>query len=217
LGLRCGAIAALLLAVAVLGSASAASYIFESLTVKGSGYRSDEIRGQTAPGNGGQKVAETSSGSGRSYDRLELEIDAIRNSINYSREAELEYFPTIYNNRTYDQLWKDTLCARNYDAGALVAEAYTLVEHLERSTEIETIGNESGNLLAAHINSKMIGKAHIGWASVQNKAGTTTTARFLHLGKSAEDVTGVFSIEKYIELLQNSSDSEAQGEWMPCS
>jgi hypothetical protein len=213
--LRCGAIAALLLAVAMFGSASAADYIFESLTVKGSGYRSDEIRGQTAPGNVGQKIAETSSGTGSSYDRFQLEIDAVLNSINYSRDAEFEYFPTIYNNKTYDQKWKDVLCAKNYDAGAQVTEAYTQAEHLQKTTEVIAIGNVSSNYLAAHLNSNVIGKAHIGWASNLNT--TDSFGRFLHIGKSTEDLTGVFSIEKFIELLQNSSNSKGAIDWMPCA
>jgi len=213
--LRCGAIAALLLAVAILGSASAADYIFESLTVKGSGYRSDEIRGQTAPGFEGQKIAEKTSGTGSSYDRFQLEIDRIWNSINYSREAELEYFPIFYNNKTYDQKWKDALCAKNYDAGAQVTESYSQAEHLQKTTEISSIGNTSNNYLAAHLNSNVIGKAHIGWSSNLNE--TDSFGRFVHIGKSTEDLTGVFSIEKYIELLQNSSNSIDGIDWMPCA
>jgi len=215
LGLRCGAIAALLLAVAIVGSASAADYIFESLTVKGSGYRSDEIRGQTAPGNEGQKIAETSSGTGSSNDRFQLEIDRTWNSINYSREAEFEYFPTVFDNKTYDQKWKDILCAKNYDAGAQVSEAYTQAEHLQRTTDISEMGNASGNYLIAHVNSNVIGNAHVGWSSNQN--ATDSFGRFIHIGKSTEDLTGVFTIEKYIELLQNSSDPSDGIDWMPCA
>lgn len=203
--------AALLLAVAVFESASAAGYILESLTVKGSGYRSDEIRAQTAPGSSGQKLAETSSGTGSSNDRFRLEIDPVSNSINYSRDAEFEYFPMAYNNETYDQKWKDLLCMKNYDAGAQVTEAYREAEHLQKTTEIRAIGNASINRLVAEMNSKVIGAAHIGWASNLN-----TTGHFMPIGKSAEDMTGVFSIDRYIELLQNSSGSTG-ADWMPCA
>jgi hypothetical protein len=215
MGLRCGAFAALVLAVAMLGSASAADYIFESLVVKGTGYRSDEISGQTAQGPSGQKLTERISGSGSSSDKTTLELDALQNSINYTREAEFEYFPTSYQTGTYDRKWSDLLCVKNYDAGAVLTEAYNQAEYLQKSTEVGSMGNLSANGLQAQISSKVIGSAHIGWYSRETEPGET--GRYIQIGRSREDLTGVFSIDKYIEIMQNSTNLGLSTQWLPCN
>jgi hypothetical protein len=213
--LKCGAFAALVLAVAMLGSASAADYIFESLVVKGTGYRSDEISGQTAPGPAGQKLTERISGSGSSSDRLTLELDALQNSINFSREAEFEYFPTSYQTGIYDRKWSDMLCVKNYDDGAVLTESYYQAEHLQKSTEIGSMGNLSANGLQAQISSKVIGSARIGWSSGETEPGEK--GRYIQIGRSREDLTGVFSIDKYIEIMQNSTNLGLRTQWLPCN
>jgi len=199
----------------MLGSTSAADYIFESLVVKGTGYRSDEISGQTAPGPAGQKLTERVYGSGSSSDRLTLELDALQNSINFSREAEFEYFPTSYQTGTYDRKWSDTLCVKNYDAGAVLTESYYQAEHLQKSTEIGSMGNLSANGLQAQISSKVIGSARIGWSSRETEPGET--GRFIQIGRSREDLIGVFSIDKYIEIMQNSTNLGLSTQWLSCN
>jgi hypothetical protein len=215
MGLRCGAFAALILAVAIFGSASAADYIFESLVVKGSGYRSDEVSGQTSQGPGGQKLTERISGSGSSIDKMTFELDFLQNSLNYSRHAEFDYFPASYQTGTYDRKWSDLLCVKNYDAGAVLTEAYSRAEHLEKSTEIGSIGNASANGLQAQISSKVIGTAHIGWYS--REIEPREKGRYVEIGRSREELTGVFSIDKYIELMLNSSDLKPSSEWLSCN
>jgi hypothetical protein len=214
-GLRCGAFAALILAVAVFGSASAADYIFESLVVKGTGYRSDEISGQTAQGPSGQKLTERISGSGSTRDKTTLELDILQDSINYSREAEFEYFPTSYQTGTYDRKWSDFLCVKNYDAGAVLTETYNQAEYLQKSTEVGSMGNLSANGLQAQISSKVIGSAHIGWYSKETEPGEK--GRYIQIGRSREDLIGVFSIDKYIEIMQNSTNLGLSTQWLPCN
>ena len=135
--------------------------------------------------------------------------------INFTKEAEFEYTPVSYQTGTYDQKWTDKLCVINYDAGAAVTEDYTNAEHIEKSTDVMTSGNVTNNDLEMHINSNVIGVAHIGWVSkdtMQNEKG-----RFVEIGKSTEDLTGTFSVEKYIEMLQNSTNYEAQVDMLPCA
>ena len=43
--------------------------------------------------DGGQGIAERISGSGSFYDKTDFEMDAVGNTINYSQDAEFEYFP----------------------------------------------------------------------------------------------------------------------------
>ncbi len=120
---------------------------------------------------------------------------------------------------------KDILCVRNYDTGASLTEAYTDIEHLNRNTQISTrsastdsSGIDSSCLsggLEASINSQVIGKAHIAWQSVD--PGTIINGRHPLIGRSVEDLTGVFSIEKFIQLWSGSQPGEISVDWMPCS
>lgn len=131
----------------------------------------------------------------------------------------------------------DVLTVKNYDNGASLTEAYTDVEHLERNTQVKTgdyglqinssdstgsgddlatgpaQGQSSG--LEASINSNVIGKAYIAWQSYDPIA--SRMGRHELLGRSVEDLTGVFSIEKFIQLWSSSSPGEIAIEWLPCS
>lgn len=130
---------------------------------------------------------------------------------------------------------KDVLCVKNYDTGASMTEAYTDFEQLNRNTQVSTrsdrtdppetdpsgtdsSGIDSSSLsggLEASINSQVIGKAHIAWQSVDPSA--TINGRHPLIGRSVEDLTGVFSIEKFIQLWSGSQPGEISVDWMPCS
>lgn len=120
---------------------------------------------------------------------------------------------------------KDVLCVENYDTGASMTEAYTDLEQLNRNTQASTrsgrtdsSGIDSSYLsggLEASINSQVIGKAHIAWQSVDPSA--TINGRHPLIGRSVEDLTGVFSIEKFIQLWSGSQPGEISVDWMPCS
>ena len=129
---------------------------------------------------------------------------------------------------------KDVLSIKNYDIGASMTEAYTDIEKLSRNTEISTrsYGTNSsvtdsakaeptcqdcgsGGSLEASINSNVIGKAHIAWQSVD--PSITIKGRHPFIGRSVEDLTGVFSIEKFIQLWAGSQPGEISVDWLPCS
>jgi hypothetical protein len=127
----------------------------------------------------------------------------------------------------------DELFVRNYDTGASMTEAYTDFEQLNRNTQVSTrssansAGDGPGRAdstcpgcgstggLEAAINSQVIGKAHIAWQSVD--PGTTIHGRHPIMGRSIEDLTGVFSIEKFIQLWSDSQPGEMSVDWLPCS
>jgi len=211
-------VAVLISMLVLVGSAAAANYVFERSVIKGVGYRSHELVGQTAQGYSGQKIVEKISGSGNFYDRTEFELSVNYNSINYTQDAEFEYFPVSYQTGTYDQKWVDKLCVSNYDAGAVVTEQYTHAESLQKSTEIRTAGDSSCNevndsMIEANFNANVIGVGHIGWLSKDpNPDGK---GRHFEVGRSVEDVTGVFSIEKYIKLSKNETTT-SNIDWLPC-
>jgi len=115
----------------------------------------------------------------------------------------------------------DTLAVKNYDAGTSVTEAYTDSQQLEKNSKINTRTFGSGcqtcssGALEASISSNVIGKAHIVWQSIdmqQNGRGRHTL-----LGRSVEDLVGVFSIQKFIQLWSNSTPGEVSVDWLPCS
>lgn len=127
---------------------------------------------------------------------------------------------------------KDILTVKNYDTGASLTESYTDIEHLERNTEVNSSaygtksvasdanGPDAGSRgsaggLEASINSNVIGKAHIAWQSVD--PSTFGKGRHQLLGRSVEDLTGVFSIEKFIQLWSDSRPGEISVDWLPCS
>ena len=103
-----------------------------------------------------------------------------------------------------------------------MTEAYTNFEQLDRNTEVRTrsYGSDNsaasgGGFLEASINSNVIGNAHIAWQSYDPQ--TDSRGRHQVLGRSFEDLTGVFSIEKFIQLWSNSSPGEISIDWLPCN
>ncbi len=156
--------------------------------------------------------------------------------INFTKEAEFEYMPVSYQTGTYDQKWIEKLCVQNYYIGAVVVEMYTHAEHLQKNTEVKTrrdcevfddpydetdgcddtcVGcGDCTGALEANFNSNVIGVAHIGWLS--KDVATNCKGRHYEWGRSVEDLTGVFSIEKFIQLWGNGTCGEVQVDWLPC-
>jgi hypothetical protein len=131
--------------------------------------------------------------------------------------------PMSFYKSMNDQKYRDELFVKNYDAGASVTESYRDAEHLEKQTAIKTAsygtgcaGGQCGAVgsLEASINSNVIGRAHIAWESVDPKADPK--GHHAVLGRSIEDLVGVFSIQKFILLWSNSTPGEISVDWMPC-
>jgi hypothetical protein len=227
------------IASTLLGMAAAANYMYEKSSVKGVGYRSLEIIISTESGFHGQKLVEKQSGSGNVItSRIELEAerqpadlscdwptgaDYPMDYINFTSEQELEYMPVSYQTGTYDQKWVDKLCVQNYKIGAVLTEMYTHAEHLQKTTEVKTRGYNNQTQMAcctgvleANLNSNVIGVAHIGWISRDPNADNQLKGRHAEYGRSVEDLTGVFSIEKFIQLWGNSTCGAISVDWLPC-
>ena len=235
-----------IIAMALVGMAGAANYMYEKASVKGVGYKNVEMIVSTQEGFNGAKLVEKESGSGNVItERTELEAERQirmaggtdvmddnclnRNGytgqcridyINFTKEAEFEYMPVSYQTGTYDQKWIEKLCVQNYKIGAVLTEMYTHAEHLQKSTEVKTrLYNDASNncctgVLEANLNSNVIGVAHIGWIS--RDPGINTKGRHNEWGRSVEDLTGVFSIEKFIQLWGNSTCGAISVDWLPC-
>src|SRR5512137_2678376 len=155
-----------IIAMALVGMAGAANYMYEKASVKGVGYKNVEMIVSTQEGFNGAKLVEKESGSGNVItERTELEAermlypsggkffgigpcnDASGESllpsckidyINFTKEAEFEYMPVSYQTGTYDQKWIEKLCVQNYKIGAVLTEMYTHAEHLQKNTEVKT-------------------------------------------------------------------------------
>ena len=131
--------------------------------------------------------------------------------------------PMSFYQSMNNQKYRDVLSVKNYDAGASVTESYSDAEHLQKQTAVKTAsygggcaGGQCGGVgsLEASINSNVIGKAHIAWESVDPKADGK--GHHAVLGRSIEDLVGVFSIQKFIQLWSNSTPGETSIDWMPC-
>lgn len=123
---------------------------------------------------------------------------------------------------------KDILAVKNYESGAVLVEEYSNAEHLDMQTEVKTrgpgpnstaydgsgraIGQAGG--LEASINSNVIGTAHIAWQSFDPIP--SSKGRHQLIGRSVEDLTGVFTIEKFIQLWSDSRPGEISVDWLPC-
>ncbi len=230
----------LVVGLTLVGMAGAANYMYEKTSLVGAGYVSSEKVIQTQVGLAGNKLVEKTSGSGN-VNSYNVELEAQRDpfganssgcvdEIAFTKSAELEYMPVSYRTGTYDQKWIDQLCVQNYYIGAVAVEMYTHAEHLQRNTEIKTrrddgvigddgevIENDCGDCtgaLEANINSNVIGVAHIGWLSKDTQVNGK--GRHDEYGRSVEDLTGVFSIEKFIQLWGNDSCGAVSVDWLPC-
>jgi hypothetical protein len=264
------------LAVALIGMAGAANYMYEKASVKGVGYKNVEMIISTQTGFNGDKLVEKESGSGNVItEKTELEAERQIDSecrgetrtittpsgnmmfisdlwwptgfgpmdyINFTKDAEFEYMPVSYQTGTYDQKWVEKLCVQNYRIGAVLTEMYTHAEHLLKTTEVKTrsydpkfsmsiIMTEEPNwhfeisyppapcctgVLEANLNSNVIGVAHIGWISRNPNTDNQLKGRHAEYGRSVEDLTGVFSIEKFIQLWGNSTCGAISIDWLPC-
>ena len=236
----------IIVAMAVVGMAGAANYMYEKASVKGVGYKNVEMIISTQSGFHGQKLVEKESGSGNVItERTELEAErqltadglqmpciypntCAMDYINFTKEAEFEYMPVSYQTGTYDQKWVEKLCVQNYRIGAVLTEMYTHAEHLQKTTEVKTRGYQNvcseptnnGNcctgVLEANLNSNVIGVAHIGWISRDPEPSRLLKGRHAEYGRSVEDLTGVFAIQKFIQLWGNSTCGAISVDWLPC-
>ena len=239
------------LAIALIGMAGAANYMYEKASVKGVGYKNVEMIVSTQTGFTGAKLVEKESGSGNVItERTEMEAERqldreyrtlyrvckdlyptgiwSMDYINFTKEAEFEYMPISYQTGTYDQKWVEKLCVQNYRIGAVLTEMYTHAEHLQKTTEVKTRAHCQGlninspaakcctGVLEANLNSNVIGVAHIGWISRDPLADSQLKGRHAEYGRSVEDLTGVFSIEKFIQLWGNSTCGAISVDWLPC-
>jgi len=143
--------------------------------------------------------------------------------INFTKEAEFEYMPVSYQTGTYDQKWIEKLCVQNYRIGAVLTEMFTHAEHLQKKTEVKTRAYGLAlcspcctGVLEANLNAQVIGVAHIGWMSRDPEPSALVKGRHIEYGRSVEDLTGVFSIEKFIQLWGNSTCGAISVDWLPC-
>ncbi len=142
-----------------------------------------------------------------------IAITIIAITILATAEMPAAFYQAMNNMRT-----EDTLCVKNYDAGASITESYTDFEYLNKDTQVVSRSrrNSTDNaVLEADINSEVIGDAHIAWQSIN--PAINSLGRHTVLSRSSEDVTGVFSIAKFLQLWSNSTTEGPSIDWLPCA
>ena len=230
-----------LVPILLIAQAGAANYMYEKSSINGIGYLDGEKIISTQAGFGGQKLVEAVAGSGnvvllRSELEAERQLDANGEAfncsfpnncgmdyVNYTKDAEFEYMPVSYQTGSYDAKWTDKLCVQNYRIGAVMTEMYTHAEHLQKTTEVKTRGYQEScvdncctGVLEANVNSNVIGVAHVGWLSRDPEGSDALKGRHAEYGRSVEDLTGVFAINKFIQLWGNSTCGAISVDWLPC-
>jgi hypothetical protein len=109
------------------------------------------------------------------------------------------------------------LCVKNYQAGASITELYTDFESLDKNTMVVSSsgGNNSSNaFLQANLNSFVVGNARLVWQSIN--LIPELSGRHSMISRNEENLTGIFSIERFILLAFNSTSGGYSG-WLPCS
>jgi hypothetical protein len=118
----------------------------------------------------------------------------------------------------YDRKWSSSICIKSYGAGGTITEDYsnleTLNTQISANSTSQTMGCGSANSVQAKINTYAIGQAHSAWSSVNpipNPLG-----RHDVVSQSSEDLTGVFSIIKTVNIGPNSTPDNSTLDWVPC-
>jgi hypothetical protein len=113
------------------------------------------------------------------------------------------------------------LCIKNYQAGVSFTESYSDFEHLEKDTTVTSRNYISSDQFGANqsaidamVNSNVIGRASLSWQSLDPLADLK--GRHSFYGSNAEALTGVFSINKLIQLWSNGTLGPGNIEWLPC-
>ncbi len=123
------------------------------------------------------------------------------------------YYQALANIRS-----EDTICVKNYQAGATITESYTDFESLEKETQVvsRTYKNTSqGNpVLEANINSNVVGRVHLAWESRNITA--SAYGRHAIITHSAEDAVGAFTVQNFIQLWGNNTTGAISVDWLPC-
>ena len=129
--------------------------------------------------------------------------------------------PASYDTAINKMNTLNILCVKNYQAGVIFTESYSDFEHLDKDTTVISRNPSSLDQLGANqsvldatVNSNVIGRASLSWRSLDPLPNTR--GRHNLLGSNAERLTGVFSINKLIQLWSNSSINAASIEWLPC-
>lgn len=118
----------------------------------------------------------------------------------------------------YDRKWSSSICIKSYGAGGTITEDYRNLESLNTqisaNSTSQILGCGPDSSLRAAVNTYAIGQAHSAWSSVNpvpNPLG-----RHDLVSQSSEDLTGVFSIIKTINIGPNSTSDNFALDWVPC-
>lgn len=122
---------------------------------------------------------------------------------------------------SYDQKWSSEICVKNYEIGASLTEEYSKAERLEGKTSVRTYSNGSGcfpegqpGLLEAGMRSNATGALHSVWESVDPLP--EATGRHSSISRNIEDLTGTFSVDRFIQLWPNSTTGSVSIDWLSC-
>ena len=222
--------------IATIGSATAASYVWVESNVKGVGYKNAEYQVDTDYGlANGIEMSEVEAGSGIvTTEKWTLEVNKINpkykiyclESLEETKEFDVEYFPITYQNHSYDAKWLEKKCVKNYVIGAVTDANFVQCEKLQKKESVVTnTGREKADgdvewedledvfspdrSLTQTVTADVLGISHIGFAAKDPDEHHHTIA----YGK--EETVGQFQIEKTIDIRLNCTQGQV-GDWLGC-
>ncbi len=121
----------------------------------------------------------------------------------------------------YNQKWSSEICVKSYSAGAILTNDYSDAERLAEYTSVSASSNGPGCSpegqpgLQARLRSNATDKLHSVWESVDPVADIT--GRHALISRNIEDLTGIFSVDRFIQLWPNGTAGSTSVDWLPCS
>ncbi len=120
----------------------------------------------------------------------------------------------------YDQKWNSQVCVKSYSEGALLINDYSSAEYLSEFTSIGANSKSGGCSLngtagiKAELLANVSGKLHSVSESVD--AAADNKGRHTVLSRNVQDVSGIFTVDRFIQLWSNSTAGSVSLDWMPC-
>lgn len=116
--------------------------------------------------------------------------------------------------------WDSQIFVKSYSEGALLINDYSSADRLMENTSIEASSNGSGCSscgpagIRAVLSANVSGNLH----SVSESAESAADNKSRHaiLSRNVQDAAGIFTVDRFIQLLSNSTAGSASIDWLPC-
>lgn len=120
----------------------------------------------------------------------------------------------------YAQKWNSDICVKSYSEGALLINDYNSAERLAEYTSVEARSSGTGCAsngpagITAELSANVSGRLHSVSESID--AIPDNKGRHAVLSRNIQDVAGIFTVDRFIQLWSNSTVGSVSIDWLPC-